>query len=187
MTGQSTDGTIRLAKAISIGLAITVPGGLVAPIIKDVNKKDIFQIARDGKELIEKARSNKLAPTDLEGGCITVSNRGAFGIESFIPIVVPGQCSIFGVGRICDTCMPAPASLAARRGGGPDNGGTAIRKIMDMTLSLTGVLTIFIITPWQPEMPTMMVFQRSIGVVLLYRMDPGMGRYLFFNGKTLQV
>ncbi len=123
MTGQLVGDTIQLSKSINIGLAIVVPGGLVAPTVKDVNKKDIFQIARDSKTLVEKARSNKLAPTDLEGGCITVSNLGAFGIESFIPIVVPGQCSILGIGQITDTCVP-------------DDKGMVVRKLMNMTLSV---------------------------------------------------
>ncbi len=128
MTGQSAGDTIHLAKTIDIGLAIAVPGGLVAPTIKDVNKKDVFQVARDSKALIEKARSNKLAPTDLEGGCITVSNLGAFGIDSFIPIVVPGQCSILGIGRISDTCVP-------------DDSSFIVRKLMSMTLSIDHKVT----------------------------------------------
>ena len=123
MTGQLAGDTIQLAETINIGLAISVPGGLVAPIVKDVNKKDVTRIARDSKVLVEKARSNKLAPTDLEGGCITVSNLGAFGIESFIPIVVPGQCSILGIGQITNTCVP-------------DNGNIVTRKLMNMTLSV---------------------------------------------------
>lgn len=123
MTGQLDGDKIKLADAINVGLAISVPDGLVAPILKDVNKKNVKQIAADSKAIIEKARSNKLAPTDLEGGCITVSNLGAFGIDNFIPIVVPGQCSILGVGQITDTCVP-------------DDGGIAIRKIMKMTLSV---------------------------------------------------
>ncbi len=123
MTGQLAGENIKLAEAIGIGLAISVPDGLVAPIVKDVNKKDVKQIARDSLALIERARSNKLAPTDIEGGCITVSNLGAFGIDNFIPIVVPGQCSILGVGRITDTCVP-------------DNGNILVRKLMNMTLSI---------------------------------------------------
>jgi len=123
MTGQLEGQAIKLAQAIHIGLAISVPDGLVAPILKDVNKKDIKQIARDSQALVERARSNKLAPTDLEGGCITVSNLGAFGIENFIPIVVPGQCSILGIGQITDTCVP-------------DNGNIIVRKLMNMTLSV---------------------------------------------------
>jgi len=123
MTGQLEGDKIKLAETINIGLAIAVPDGLVAPILKDVNKKNVPQIAADSKAIIEKARNNKLAPTDLEGGCITVSNLGAFGIDNFIPIVVPGQCSILGVGQITETCTP-------------DNGGIAIRKIMKMTISV---------------------------------------------------
>ncbi|HUV64589.1 MAG TPA: dihydrolipoamide acetyltransferase family protein [Sedimentisphaerales bacterium] len=123
MTGQLEGESIRLAETINVGLAISVPDGLVAPIVKDVNKKDVRQIARDSQALIERARSNRLAPTDLEGGCITVSNLGAFGIDNFIPIVVPGQCSILGVGQIVDTCVP-------------DNGNILVRKRMNVTLSV---------------------------------------------------
>jgi len=128
MTGQLAGETIQLADSIGVGLAISVPGGLVAPILKDVNKKDVRQIARDSKALIEKARSNKLAPEDLEGGCITVSNLGAFEIESFIPIVVPGQCSILGIGKITETCVP-------------ESGNIMIRKLMSMTLSIDHKVT----------------------------------------------
>lgn len=123
MTGQLDGDTIQLAESINIGLAIAVEDGLVAPIVKDVNKKDVTQVARDSQVLIEKARNNKLAPTDLEGGCITVSNLGALGIEAFTPIVVPGQCSILGIGKIADTCVP-------------DNGNILVRKLMSMTLSV---------------------------------------------------
>jgi len=123
MTGQLDGEAIKLADAIGIGLAISVPDGLVAPIVKDVNKKDVKQIATDSLALIDRARSNKLAPTDVEGGCITVSNLGAFGIDNFIPIVVPGQCSILGVGQISDTCVP-------------DGGNIMVRKLMNMTLSI---------------------------------------------------
>jgi pyruvate dehydrogenase E2 component (dihydrolipoamide acetyltransferase) len=128
MTGQLVGDTIKLADGINVGLAISVPDGLVAPIVKDVNKKDVKQIARDSQALVEKARNNKLSPTDLEGGCITVSNLGALGIESFIPIVVPGQCSILGIGKITDTCVP-------------DDGNILVRKLMSMTLSVDHKVT----------------------------------------------
>jgi len=128
MTGQLAGDAIQLAESINVGLAITVPDGLVAPIIKNVNKKDVRQIARDSQALIERARNNKLSPADLEGGCITVSNLGALGIESFIPIVVPGQCSILGVGKITNTCVP-------------DDGNILVRKLMSMTLSVDHKVT----------------------------------------------
>jgi pyruvate dehydrogenase E2 component (dihydrolipoamide acetyltransferase) len=128
MTGQLAGDAIKLADAINVGLAISVPDGLVAPVVKDVNKKGVKQIAHDSQALIERARSNRLSPTDLEGGCITVSNLGSLGIDSFIPIVVPGQCSILGIGRITDTCVL-------------DDGQISVRKLMNMTLSVDHKVT----------------------------------------------
>jgi len=123
MTGQLAGDAIKLADAIHVGLAISVPDGLIAPLVKDVNKKDLKQVARDSQALIERTRNDKLDLSDLEGGCITVSNLGAFGIDSFIPIVVPGQCTILGIGQIADTCVP-------------DSGNILLRKLMNMTLSV---------------------------------------------------
>jgi len=131
MTGQLTADTIKLADSIDVGLAIAVPDGLVAPIIRDVNRKNVARIARDSKTLIEKACTNKLAPADLQGGCITVSNLGAFGIDSFIPIVVPGQCSILGVGQILDACLPDNGKRS--HSAGPN---VIVRKLMALTLSV---------------------------------------------------
>ena len=123
MTGQLSDENIELADTISIGLAVFTGQGLVVPVVKSVEKKDINTIARDSTRLIEKARNNKLKLTDLEDACITISNLGSFGTDNFIPVVVPGQCSILGVGRIADTCVP-------------DNGNIVVRKLMSLTLSV---------------------------------------------------
>jgi pyruvate dehydrogenase E2 component (dihydrolipoamide acetyltransferase) len=120
MTGQMVGDTVKLAETINIGLAVSTAGGLIVPVIKDAHKMDVKQIASVTKDLIEKALSEKLLLTDLEGACITISNLGAFGIESFIPVVIPGQCSILGIGRITDTSVP--------------NKGD--RKLMNMTLSV---------------------------------------------------
>lgn len=123
MTGQIEGDMIMVQESINIGMAVSVPAGLVVPVLKDLNNKDIKQISNDSKVLIDKARNNKLALTDLEGACITISNLGAFGIDNFIPIVVPGQCSILGVGKINDICVP-------------DNGTMAVRKQISLTLSV---------------------------------------------------
>jgi pyruvate dehydrogenase E2 component (dihydrolipoamide acetyltransferase) len=123
MTGQLEGDIIRLADTIGVGLAVETQDGLVAPIIKDANRKTITEIARYKTELIDKAQNNQLNPEDLEGGCITITNLGSLGIDSFIPIVVPGQCSILGVGRIKDACVP-------------DDDHLNIRKVMTLTLSV---------------------------------------------------
>jgi len=123
MTGQLAGDCIQLADRIDIGLAIATPEGLAAPLVRDANNKTVRQIAEYSRGLIERARSGRLTLDDLEGGCITVSNLGGFGIDSFIPIVVPGQCSILGVGRIADTCMPI-------------DGNIIVRKMMNLNLSV---------------------------------------------------
>ncbi|MEN6384969.1 MAG: dihydrolipoamide acetyltransferase family protein [Phycisphaerales bacterium] len=123
MSGRFEGDSIKLADSIGVGLAISIPDGLVAPIVKDVGKKTIQEIAQYSTALIERTRNMQLMPDDLEGGCITVSNLGAFGIESFIPIVVPGQCSIMGVGKISDTCIAA-------------DGNVGIKKLMKITLAV---------------------------------------------------
>jgi len=122
MTGQLAGDSIRLAESIDIGLAISVSDNVIVPVVRDVNKKDIISIAHDSQALIEKVRDNKLLLTELEGACITISNLGAIGVESFTPIVIPGQCSILGIGRITDTCLP------------DDDDTIIVRRLMTMTL-----------------------------------------------------
>ena len=123
MAGQLKGDFIELAKEIGIGLAISVSDGLVAPIVKGAADTGVAGVAIYNKGLIERAKQGKLSPDDLSGGCITVSNLGGFGIDSFIPIVVPGQCSILGIGRIADTCVPV-------------DGNIMVRKMMNLTLSV---------------------------------------------------
>jgi pyruvate dehydrogenase E2 component (dihydrolipoamide acetyltransferase) len=128
MTGQIDGDNIKLAPSIGIGLAIAVPDGLVAPIVKDVQAKTVDEVHEYSQGLIDRARAGKLAPDDMYGGCITVSNLGAFGIDSFIPICVPGQASILGIGRIADVLVPLDGSII-------------LRKMMNMTLSVDHKVT----------------------------------------------
>ncbi len=124
MTGQLGHDCIILSPTIDIGLAIAAGNGLVAPVVRDVGGKTLEQIAAAGRDLIARAKDNKLTADDLAGGCITISNLGGMGIDSFIPIVVPGQCSILGVGRIISTPMPS------------GKGDILIRKIINLNLSV---------------------------------------------------
>jgi len=123
MTGSLCGGAINLAESINIGLATSVSDVLYVPVVKQADKKSVAEIAADRASLVEKAQRHKLSPEELEDGCITISNLGSFGVDSFIPIVVPGQCSIIGVGRINE--MPVP-----------DDGGFVIRKQMSLTIAV---------------------------------------------------
>ena len=128
MAGRLIGDRIELASSIDIALAVAVPDGLVAPVIRQVNKKTVPQIAAETTALAEKARNNKLAPADLEGARMTISNLGVFAVDSFIPIVVPGQCCILGIGRIIDTCLTDDSVHGTSK--------IVVRKLISMTISV---------------------------------------------------
>ncbi len=123
MTGRLEDDSIRLADSINISFSMPTKSGLVNAVIKEVDKKNLNQIAQETTTLIEKAEKGKLTPEDLEGGCVTLSKLGELGIDSFIPIVEPGQCSILGVGKIIETIVL-------------EKDNTAVHKFMKMTIAV---------------------------------------------------
>ena len=123
MAGQLAGDSVKIADNINVGLAIAMGDDLAAPVVKDVDKKTVAEVAKSSKAIIARAKDGKLAPDDLAGGVCTLSNLGAFGIDSFIPIVIPGQCSIIGVGAIKDVLVPSSGSIL-------------LRKQMNMTISV---------------------------------------------------
>jgi pyruvate dehydrogenase E2 component (dihydrolipoamide acetyltransferase) len=83
----------------NVGFAVDTPGGLVVPVIKDLEKKSLFQVARELGELSEKAREGKLAAADMQGGNFTVSSLGSIGGTFFTPIINAPEVAILGVSR----------------------------------------------------------------------------------------
>ncbi len=88
-----------LKKYFNIGVAVDTPHGLVVPVIREVDRKSIFDLARDLAEISERARNGKLRPADLKGGCLSISSLGGIGGTSFTPIVNAPEVAILGVSR----------------------------------------------------------------------------------------
>jgi pyruvate dehydrogenase E2 component (dihydrolipoamide acetyltransferase) len=86
-------------KFVHIAIAVDTPRGLMVPVIKDADKKGIFQIARETIELAGKARDGKLKPAEMQGGCFTISSLGAIGGTGFTPIVSTTEAGILGVSK----------------------------------------------------------------------------------------
>jgi pyruvate dehydrogenase E2 component (dihydrolipoamide acetyltransferase) len=86
-------------KYIHLGFAADTPNGLVVPVIRDANKKDIYEIARDLATLSAKARDGKLSAADMQGASFTVSSLGGIGGVSFTPIINAPEVAILGVAR----------------------------------------------------------------------------------------
>jgi pyruvate dehydrogenase E2 component (dihydrolipoamide acetyltransferase) len=94
----SLDGdTLVLKNYYHIGFAADTPNGLVVPVIKDADKKGIFQISTEMGDLAKKARDGKLGPADMSGGCFSISSLGGIGGRYFTPIINAPEVAIMGV------------------------------------------------------------------------------------------
>ncbi|NKB67014.1 MAG: dihydrolipoyllysine-residue acetyltransferase [Candidatus Latescibacteria bacterium] len=82
-----------------IGVAVDTDRGLLVPVLRDVDRKNITELAVELGEISQKARSRKLGPNDMQGGCFTISNLGGIGGTGFSPIVNPPEVAILGVAR----------------------------------------------------------------------------------------
>ena len=95
------DGGRRIEFAdININIAVDGPDGVVAPIIRRVDSLALEELVRARQNLVERARSRRLAPDNLVGGTFTVSNLGALGASAVAPMIVPPQVAVLGVGRL---------------------------------------------------------------------------------------
>ena len=86
-------------KYFHMGFAADTPNGLLVPVIRDADRKDVFAIAGELATLAERARGGKLAGTDMQGGCFTVSSLGGIGGTAFTPIINAPEVAILGVSR----------------------------------------------------------------------------------------
>ena len=86
-------------KFIHMGFAADTPNGLVVPVVRDAHRKDIYELARQLAQLSDKARSGKLPPLDMQGGCFTISSLGGIGGTAFTPIINAPEVAILGVSR----------------------------------------------------------------------------------------
>lgn len=120
---NSENQTIIRFKTVDISLAVSIPDGLITPILFHANFKDIFTLSEEAKRLALRAKENSLKPEEYQGGSFTVSNLGMFGIKSFDAVINPPQAAILAVGGIFEK-------------GVVENGKVVPGSVMHLTLSL---------------------------------------------------
>jgi pyruvate dehydrogenase E2 component (dihydrolipoamide acetyltransferase) len=121
---SSTDGKTTIAHGqVNLGLAVSIEGGLVVPVIPNAGALTLLDISAASKRLADKARAGKLTPDEMTGGTFTISNMGMLNVENFFAIINPGEGGILAVASV----LPQPVV----RGD-----GIAIRQMMKMTLSV---------------------------------------------------
>ncbi len=91
--------TLILKRYCHVGVAVDTPEGLVVPVIRDVDRKSVFELAAELADVSQRARSKKLRGTDLEGGCFTISSLGGIGGTAFTPIINAPEVAILGLSR----------------------------------------------------------------------------------------
>jgi pyruvate dehydrogenase E2 component (dihydrolipoamide acetyltransferase) len=94
------DDEIRIFPSAHVGLAVATERGLLVPVLREVERKSLVELAAERKALVERTRQGKLSKDDLEGGTFTISNLGMYGVEQFIAVLNPPQVAILAVGAI---------------------------------------------------------------------------------------
>ncbi len=100
------NGTIVTNQEVNVGLAVATEGGLVVPIIRQADDLSLRAIARQRADLVTRAQSAQLRLPDLQGGTLTISNLGMYGVDAFNAIINAPQAAILAVGRIVDRVVP---------------------------------------------------------------------------------
>ncbi|HEY6711317.1 MAG TPA: dihydrolipoamide acetyltransferase family protein [Rubrobacter sp.] len=114
---------VELHEKVDMAMAVALDQGLITPVIRDIGSKGLAAISQESKDLATRAREGKLQPDEYQGGTITVSNMGMFGIESFTAIINPPQAAIVAVSSI------------AKRPDYDENGEIVPASMMKLTLS----------------------------------------------------
>jgi len=96
---DASGANLIVRKYVHIGFAADTLQGLVVPVVRDADRKDVYELARHLGQLSEKARTGKLPPTDMQGGCFTISSLGGIGGTAFTPIINAPEVAILGVSR----------------------------------------------------------------------------------------
>jgi pyruvate dehydrogenase E2 component (dihydrolipoamide acetyltransferase) len=135
---------VVIKEYIHLGIAVDTEAGLLVPVLRDVNKKSVFQLSKELEELGAKARDRKVTPDDLRGGSFTISNLGAIGGGHFTPIINKPEVAILGLGRgmakpvvregkiESRTLMPISVSYDHRI----IDGGNAARFVVDLLAAI---------------------------------------------------
>jgi pyruvate dehydrogenase E2 component (dihydrolipoamide acetyltransferase) len=118
-----TPDATRRFSSVSIGVAVAVDGGLVTPVVRDVDQRSLTDISRTIADLARRAREGRLRQPELEGGSFAVSNLGMYGTERFTAIINPPHAGILAVGA------------AAKRPVVDDDGALGVATVMTVTLS----------------------------------------------------
>jgi pyruvate dehydrogenase E2 component (dihydrolipoamide acetyltransferase) len=110
---QYTPEAILYHTRVDISVAVSVPDGLLTPVVRDADLKSIVAIGREVRELAGRAKEKKLAPEEMSDGTFSISNLGMFGIDEFAAVINPPEGAILAVGRVRDEPVVRDGAVVA--------------------------------------------------------------------------
>jgi len=122
MNASWNNGSITINPEINVALAMAVDNAVVTGVLRNADRASLGELAKQRKELAERARANRLQPADIAGATFTISNLGMFNVDAFTAIIVPPQAGILAVGAIADRVVAV-------------NGMIGVKPMMTLTLS----------------------------------------------------
>ena len=114
LNATMVDNEIRLLMEINVGVAMAVPDGLMVPVVKQADEKDLLAIAQEIRTLAAKSRDGGLSVDDMTGATFTITSLASYDIDAFTPIINPPQVAILGVGRILEKPAVYEGKVAVR-------------------------------------------------------------------------
>jgi pyruvate dehydrogenase E2 component (dihydrolipoamide acetyltransferase) len=114
MNGSWVNNAVSLNADINVALAMAVENAVITAVIRNADTMPLGAIAKQRKELSERAKANKLQPADISGATFTISNLGMFGVDAFTAIIVPPQAGILAVGAIADRVVAVDGMIGIR-------------------------------------------------------------------------
>lgn len=111
MNARLAPDAIELLSHINIGLAVDTERGLLVPVVRDADQKNLRQLVTESRQLIERARAGRSLPDDLVGGTFTITSLGMYDVDAFTPVINLPEAAILGVGRIAPKVVPRDGQI----------------------------------------------------------------------------
>ena len=105
---------IRILRDVNVGVAMAVPEGLLVPVVRNADEKDLLTVAKEIRELADKTRKGELSLDDMSGAGFTITSLANYDIDAFTPIIDPPQVAILGVGRVVEKPAVVEGQILAR-------------------------------------------------------------------------
>jgi len=115
MNARLAPDAVEILSHVNIGMAVDTERGLLVPVVKDADKKNLRQFGEDFRRMVDGARSGRSLPDDLSSGTFTITNLGMYDVDAFTPVINLPEAAILGVGRIAPKAVPHGNEIVIRQ------------------------------------------------------------------------